>query len=250
MVNEKMARDLRALGIKNDDVILMHSSLRSLGFVEGGADSVIDTLLSVLENGTLLIPTLSYASVTRSEPIFSIKETPSCVGKISEVFRKRDGVIRSVHPTHSVCGIGKYAEEILSRHIDTDTPAGENSPFALLPKYNGKVLMLGCGLDPNTSMHGVEELVMPDYLLRDEMTEYTLIDADGNERKKKYWPHYFHGEGFNAAQRYHRLANVMDIAEGKVLEATAYLIDAKTMWDKGYEALKMDSHYFVEIFKF
>lgn len=51
MINEKMQKDLIALGIKADDTVLMHGSLSSLGFVEGGAETVIDTLLSVLKNG-------------------------------------------------------------------------------------------------------------------------------------------------------------------------------------------------------
>lgn len=247
MINEKMVRDLRSLGIKSDYTLLVHSSLSSLGYVEGGADTVIDTLMHVLSEGTLLIPALSYETVTSDHSVFSIKDTPSCVGRISETFRKRRGVTRSLHPTHSVCGIGKYAAELLGSHIDTDTPAGARSPFALLPKYGGKVLMLGCGLAPNTSMHAVEELVCPDYLLFPKSTEYTLIDADGNTMKKKYFKHYFHRPEFNAYQRYSRLENLMDIPRGKVLEADCYVIDAKKMWEVGYKKLCEDSHYFVDV---
>ena len=137
---------------------------------------------------------------------------------------------------------GKYAAEILGRHIESSTPVGKTSPFALLPEYDGQVLMLGCGLRPNTSMHGVEELSVPPYLLREEPVEYTLIDADGNELKKKYRVHNFRG----VAQRYDRLAEVMDIPHGKVLEAEAYLIDAREMWKKGHEKLKENEMYFVD----
>lgn len=243
MINKIMAEDLKNLGINPCDVVLMHSSLSSLGTVDGGADTVIDTLLSVLSDGTLLIPSLSYETVTADFPVFSAKDTPSCVGKISETFRKRKGVVRSVHPTHSVCGFGKYAEEILSKHINSSTPAGENSPFALLPKYHGKVLMLGCGLRPNTSMHAIEELTCPKYLMKDEPTLYTLIDNDGIELKKSYKTHNFK----NTAQRYDRLADVMDIKRGTVLQAEAFLIDAETMWKRANEMYKKDSLYFVDM---
>ncbi|MFQ9150061.1 MAG: AAC(3) family N-acetyltransferase [Eubacteriales bacterium] len=242
MIIEKMAEDLKKLGLKSDDTILMHSSLKSLGHVDGGARSVIETLLGVLSDGTLLMPSLSYATVRPETPVFSYHETPSCVGTISECFRKYPGVIRSMHPTHSVCGAGKYATEIFGRHIESSTPVGKASPFALLPEYDGKVLMLGCGLRPNTSMHGVEELSVPPYLLREEPVEYTLIDADGNELKKKYRVHNFRG----VAQRYDRLAEVMDIPHGKVLEAEAYLIDAREMWKKGHEKLKENEMFFVD----
>lgn len=243
MVNMKMAEDLKKLGIKEDDTILMHSSLSSLGYVEGGADTVIDTLLSVLSEGTLLVPTLSYEMVTDENPIFSIKDTPSCVGKISETFRKREKVIRSMHPTHSVCGCGRYAAEILSKHADTSTPVGANSPFALLPKYDGKILMLGCGLKPNTSMHGVEELIRPDYLLREKTVFYTLIDETGYKYQKEYERHNFK----NTSQCYDRIVNFMEIPHGKVLEAESWLIDAKVMWEKAYDELKKDCHAFVNI---
>ncbi len=242
MIHERMRNDLCALGIKEDDTILMHSSLSSLGYVEGGAETVIDTLLSVLARGTLLVPTLSYVTVTSESPVFSVLETESCVGAISEYFRKRDGVLRSMHPTHSVAGIGVNAAAILSQHGETDTPVGARSPFALLPQYRGKVLMLGCGLRPNTSMHGVEELSLPPYLLAEGRQEYRLIDESGNETVKAYRIHDFNG----VIQRYDRLQERMEIRRGNVLSATAYLIDARTMWEVGHAALLENEMFFVD----
>ena len=242
MINEQMARDLVALGIRPDDTVLVHSSLSSLGYVEGGADTVIDALISVLPEGTLLMPALSYKYCRPETPNFSAKDTPSCVGLITETFRKREGVIRSIHPSHSVCGIGKYAKEILSQHIKSSTPVGPDSPFALLPKYGGKVLMLGCGVAPNTSMHGVEELVVPDYLFREQEYPFTLIDEAGNQITKNYKFHNFKDTG----QRYFRLANLMDIPSGKVLNAECHLIDAKKMWEVAHAALLKNPRYFVD----
>ncbi len=242
MIHETMAQDLRSLGLQADDTILMHSSLSSLGYVEGGADTVIDTLLAVLSAGTLLIPALSFDRVTAENPVFSITETPSCVGAISETFRKRPGVIRSLHPTHSVCGMGKYAAEILSQHRDTATPAGDKSPFALLPKYGGKILMLGCGLRPNTSMHAVEERTYPWYLMKEEKTVFRLVEEGGMVTEKAYACHNFKG----VAQRYDRVADLMDVPCGKVLEAACYLIDAAVMWRVGEEALGQNEEYFID----
>ena len=242
MVNEKMAQDLLALGLRSNDVILMHSSLSSLGYVEGGADTVIDTLMAVLSEGTLLIPALSFDTVNAGNPVFDARETPSCIGRISEFFRTRPGVLRSIHPTHSVCGLGKHAREILSKHVETDTPVGKLSPFGQLPEYGGKVLMLGCGLRPNTSMHGVEELSRPWYVMKPYRTTFRLVDEAGNELEKSYETHNFK----NAIQRYDRLAQVMDIPSGKVLEATCHLIDAATMWKVGHETLVKDPDFFID----
>ena len=185
------------------------------------------------------MPALTY-DYTMADKTFSVKETKSCVGSISEYFRTRTGVIRSMHPTHSVCGIGKYAEEILKQHVDTDTPVGSKSPFALLPRYDGKILMLGCELRPNTSMHGVEELSNPWYLLKDEPVEFMLTDENGDVIYKKYLCHNFTG----VIQRYDRIADVMKVQSGKVLEATNHLISAKEMWEVADRKLREEEEYF------
>ncbi len=88
---EKIKNDLLALGIKAGDVLMVHSSLKSMGQVEGGAETVIAALRAVLgEEGTLMLPALSYATSCESS-FFSNLETPSCVGHITEVFRKQEG---------------------------------------------------------------------------------------------------------------------------------------------------------------
>ena len=146
--------DLLGLGLRPGGVVMVHSSLRALGQVSGGAETVIDGLLAALgPDGTLLMPALTYKHVTPDKPHFDALRTPSNVGIIPETFRRRRGTRRSVHPTHSVCGVGPLAALILDPHNADTTPCGPHSPFHSLPKYNGQILMLGCGLEPNTSMH-------------------------------------------------------------------------------------------------
>ena len=85
VTKDQIARDLRALGLENGDVVLMHSALSALGEVEGGADTVIDALLAVIgKEGTLAMPTMSSG-------VFRRESTPSNVGRITEVFRQRPG---------------------------------------------------------------------------------------------------------------------------------------------------------------
>lgn len=245
-MKQEFISGLEKLGVKPTDTILMHSSLSSLGYVEGGADTVIDILTGYLSQGTLLIPSLSYVLVNEPDPLFSVTDTPSCVGQISETFRKREGVMRSIHPTHSVCGTGRYAKEILSRHFNTNTPASpEFSPFGLLPQYRGKILMLGCGLRPNTSMHSVEETICPWYLLKKEPVLFRIRLENGDILEKPYRCHNFGGS--RAVQRYDRVADIMDIRQGQILQAPCYLIDAAVMWEKAREMLAKDVNYFIDI---
>lgn len=201
----RMTQDLRALGVREGGVLLVHSSLRAFGYVEGGSETVIQGLLGALgPNGTLLMPALSYELVTRRAPIFDVRHTPSNVGAIPEYFRTRLGTCRSVHPTHSVCAFGPRTGELLGDHLLDDTPCGPHSPFHKLRDVGGQLLMLGCGLHANTSMHAIEELVEPPYLYADPIT-YRLIHADGHVTTKIYRPHSFrHHE-----QRYDRVAEVL-----------------------------------------
>ncbi|MFB3890747.1 MAG: AAC(3) family N-acetyltransferase [Phycisphaerae bacterium] len=241
----RIADDLRRLGVAAGDCLLVHSSLRSLGHVDGGAATVIDALIDALgPSGTLLLPALSYATVNAQQTTFDVRGTPSCVGVIPEYFRVFRAAVRSVHPTHSVAGLGPRAAELLGEnHLDR-TPCGEHSPFRKLRDAGGKLLMLGCGLRPNTSMHGVEELVRPPYLLGDEIV-YRIILADGRETSMRVIRHSFVGW----AQRYDRIEPLLadgQLRRGSVLSAAAYLIDCRAMWQAGHEALKKDPLHFVE----
>ena len=121
---------------------------------------------------------LSYGSVTRPSPIFDHEKTPSNVGAISEAFRRSHGVVRSVHPTHSVCAMAPLADELTADHHMDRTPLGLYSSFIKLVERDGLVLFIGCGLRPNTLMHGVEEIVGPSYLFGLEV-EYTIILRGG-----------------------------------------------------------------------
>jgi aminoglycoside 3-N-acetyltransferase len=236
--------DLLALGVRPGGVLMVHSSLRALGNVPGGAETVIEGLLATLgEDGTLLMPALTYERVTRQNPRFDVRHTPANVGIIPETFRTRESTRRSVHPTHSVCAVGPLAAALLDPHLDDDTPCGPHSPFHTLPHHNGQILMLGCGLEPNTSMHAIEELVVPPYLYAPPI-EYALTMADGTMLNKTYTPHNFHGW----LQRYERVEHLLSepaLRRGPVLAAEAYLIEAAALWDAALPALRRDPLYFV-----
>jgi len=213
-----------------------------LGKVEGGAEAVIRALLDVLgKDGTLLFPALSFRDVTTDTPYFDVRKTPSCVGALPEYFRQREGTQRSLHPTHSVCGVGKRASEILSGHENDTTPCGTNSPFYKLPQYDGQILFLGCGLRPNTSMHGIEELSEPPYLY-DDLLDYKMTDTDGQTFMMTIRRHNFAGW----VQRYDRLEQVLNVQTGKILDADCHLVEASAMWSAAYEKLKLDPLFFVD----
>jgi aminoglycoside 3-N-acetyltransferase len=242
---ERLIADFRKLGVNEDDNLLVHSSLRSLGSFDNKAEIIISSLIQLLgKKGSLLMPALSYETVTRSNPYFDVNTTKSCVGALTEYFRTMKGVKRSIHPTHSVCCLGKETAFFLDDHYKDTTPCGKNSPFSRLEQINGKILFLGCGLKPNTSMHAIEELIEPSYLF-DEKILYNMTLPNDEKIKKIYIPHNFKGY----LQRYDRLAVLLDSNEyskGNVLNADCWLIKTKPMWKKALQALNNDPFYFVE----
>ena len=243
-MNNDLVKDLLALGVKPGNTLMVHSSLKSLGADSGGASAVVDGLLAALgETGTLLMPALSYATVNAQNPVFDVRNTPVCTGELGEYFRTRPGTMRSVHPTHSVCGVGRRAEEILSHHLHDTTPVGENSPFSRLPKVGAQILFIGCGLGPNTTMHGVEEKVTPPYLFGDPL-EYAVTLADGSQTSMTVKQHNFKGW----EQHYERLEGLMPrgMRRGKLLEADCYLLEAPEMWFAALTKLRQDPLFFVD----
>lgn len=242
---DRIATDLLNLGLRPGGVVLVHSSLSSLGHVSGGAETVIRALLQALSRqGTLLLPALSYEHATAAHPFFDAQLTPSNVGLIPETFRQRPGTLRSICPTHSVCGIGPQADELLGEHHLDDTPCGEHSPFRKLPQHNGQIIFLGCGMRPNTSMHSVEEIAQPPYLFGDMIT-YDVVLPDGTHRAQPCRHHNFHGYG----QRYDRVAGLLgrsSLKQGMVMSALTHIVEARPMWDEALIAYRRDPLYFVE----
>ena len=177
-----IAEGLLRLEIRQGDTLLIHSSLSSFGPVAGGAEAVIDALLrSVGEEGTVVFPTFTNSFPGQNPPYHPLR-TRSLVGIIPEFARFREGAIRSRHPSHSMVALGPKAQEITGRHQPSDSPCGPTSPFRVLYELDGRIVFLGCGLTPNTSLHAVEDWCCLPYLT-DRTTQAVLVDMDNNQAR-------------------------------------------------------------------
>ena len=154
---EELKEQIAALGIQPTDTLLIHSSMKAVGEVEGGADTVLDAFSEYLKEGLLILPTHTWAQMNSEYNVFDVVNEPSCVGILTELFRKRPGVVRSWHPTHSVAALGKDAEEYVQGEEKCDTPCPREGCYGKLYDRRAKILFLGCPLTRNTTIHGVEE---------------------------------------------------------------------------------------------
>jgi aminoglycoside 3-N-acetyltransferase len=170
-----MATELRTLGVAPGQVLMVHSSLASLGYVAGGAQAVIAALLESLgDTGTLAMPAHTtdfvdpatwenppvpddWHEVIRNErPPFIREVTPSqYMGTIAECFRTWPGTLRSDHPLVSWCARGPAAQDIIALQ-SLDNSQGDDSPLGHLYDLHARVLLLGAGYDSNTCFHLAE----------------------------------------------------------------------------------------------
>lgn len=158
VTKEDILGGLRELGIQTGDKVMVHASLKGFGRVQGGADTVIDALLEAVgDSGILAMPAFTDCVDGSPAAAFDPAVTPpeSWIGIIPETFRKRPGVCRSNHPTHSVCAAGKEAEAFLQQADIYDCFA-KDGPWERLRSQGGKLLFLGEAVGSNTFLHACE----------------------------------------------------------------------------------------------
>ena len=167
----EIRQGLRGLGVERSGLLLAHSSLRSFGHVDGGADAVVDAMLEAVgPQGTVLVPTLTFQLLKQDAMQFDVRHSPSTSGLVTETFRNRSEACRSLHPISSAAAIGPQAEYLTADHVDT--PCDAASPYYRLAELGGKVVFFGASLGSNTLFHCAEDIVRPGYL------GYASVDAE------------------------------------------------------------------------
>ncbi|WP_050615340.1 aminoglycoside N(3)-acetyltransferase [Bacillus testis] len=170
-----LVSDFQSLGVQKGMTIIVHSSLKSLGWVCGGANAVVQALMETVgREGTIVMPTQSaelsdpayweeppvpeewWETIRNEMPAFDPKTTTTLgMGKIVDCFRSYDDVIRSYHPTTSFAAWGKHAH-FITEHHSLEFSLGEESPLQKIYDLNGHVLLIGVGYEHNTSLHLAE----------------------------------------------------------------------------------------------
>jgi len=169
------------MGIDKRGTLLVHSSMKSIGQVDGGADRVLDVFIEYMKEGLLVFPTHTWSYINANNPRYYVDKSPSCVGILTELFRKRPGVVRSLHPTHSVAALGRDAEEFVAGDEKCPTPCARDSVWGRLLDRKAQIMLLGVDLRRNTFIHGIEEWADIPGRLTDNYEELYTVLADGTE---------------------------------------------------------------------
>lgn len=191
-----LAADLRAVGLGDGMTVMVHASLSRLGFVAGGAQSVVTALLDVVgPDGTLMVPTHSgqltdpanwqnppvpeswWTAIQDGMPAYDPHLTPPrAMGAVAECFRHVRGAKRSANPTVSATAAGPRADELVRGHT-FDEGLGESSPQARLYELDGHILLLGVTHSNNTSLHLSEYRAAPRGAARRSNTAPVMVDG-------------------------------------------------------------------------
>ena len=158
---KKLVAEFKRIGLKEKDVVLVHSSFKSFGEVEGGPQTVVDALISTLGNeGTLIVPRFNFDFSTHNTP-WDVRTTPSQTGIISEFVRKDPRSFSVFHPIYSFSIIGKHAKELVKHRYKGSY--SKDSIFYKLRILGAKILQIDRVYKGTTMFHYVEEMLGVDY---------------------------------------------------------------------------------------
>ncbi len=186
----ELLKALLGMGIGPGSCVMLHSSFSSANGFRGTIPELIDTFVEAVgPQGHLMMVSLPYRSASidwlQSGRTFDVRRTPSMMGMVSEVFRRRDGVLRSLHPTHPILVHGPRAAEIIASHPDCLHPCGPGSPFAWLLELDGRSVFFNVPIDMFTFFHYLEHHVsaqLPFPLYTDVPFDAPVVDASGQRR--------------------------------------------------------------------
>ena len=220
---------LRENGIKKDATVLMHTSMRAIGGVEGGCDGLIDGFKEYLCDGIFLIPTHTWANVGQENPVYDVKSTEPCIGALPRVAAFRSDGVRSLHPTHSVAAFGKRAAEFVKGEENATSPGTKGGVWARLYDEDATILLTGVGLNRCTYIHAVDEMIdLPGRLM--PPIPLTVKGYDGEEYHLSFRKHGRTGsENFGLYKEAFEYFDV--ISYSRLGDADVIIVNARRLTD-------------------
>ncbi len=245
---EQIIEDLKALGLHCGDSVIVHSSFRRIGRTDGGPTALIEALADLLlPDGALLMPNLNITRefTTADPPRFDLKGgcIKNALGIIPELFKCSHAAHFSIHPTHSMMGMGDKAADILKDHEHAGLPCGPGTPWHKNALAGGRVLLIGVDQRCNTTYHCAEEQLEDSYQLSRDAIEGIVI-IDGRERVVTSRLHVWGNHpDFNVLNPELQALGYLEI--GRVGNARTLCLDAGPFLGLCAEKMRHDNRYFL-----
>lgn len=186
----KLKARLAQVGISEGDTLLVHSNFKPDSGFKGTPLDVVNVLADVIgPQGNLLMVSIPFRGAACDylllNKTFNAQKTVSMMGLVTEMFRRRPGTLRSLHPTHPVLAWGKDAEWLVADHENCIYPCGPGSPFDKFRQLNGKILFFDVRFGAITFFHYVEDAIkerLPFSVYDERLFSATVIDGNGQKR--------------------------------------------------------------------
>lgn len=233
----QITAQLAEMGAPQDSVVLVHTSMRAVGAVEGRAEGLLDSLIAYFtaDGGLLCIPTHTWANFAHKEKITLDKTTgETCIGILPSIAAVDPRGTRTSHPSHSMAVFGD--PERVAAFIEGEdrrvTPASPNGCYGKICTMGGKILLIGVGHNRNTYLHSVEEMLDVPNRLSKEPREVTVRHENGEIERRLVYSHKAEGIRDVSAQypKYEPAFRLYGaIVDGFIGNAEAQLCDARIM---------------------
>lgn len=186
----KLKASLARAGVTESDTLLVHANFEPMSGFQGTPLDLVNALAETVgERGNLLMVSIPFRGSAydylEEGKVFNVRKTMSMMGLVTEMFRRRPGTLRSLHPTHPVLAFGKDAERLVADHERCLYPCGDGSPFDKFRRMHGKILFYDVGFGAITFFHHVEDLLKNDVpfdIYEERKFSVRALDADGGER--------------------------------------------------------------------
>jgi len=191
-----------------------------------------------------VLPTHTWSYIGMNNPKYYVETSPSCVGILTELFRKRPGVVRSLHPTHSVAALGQDATQFVAGDENCDTPCHRNSVWGKLLDRKATILLVGVDLRRNTFIHGIEEWVdIPGRMTDSHEQLYTVL-GDGTTISVPSRRHC----GLHWSEHFWKVDRLLEqrgaMVQGLLGDATVRICDTVRMTEVLSDALRLNPNLF------
>jgi aminoglycoside 3-N-acetyltransferase len=248
ITHSRLTQDFRALGVSAGDLVMLHASVKSVGWIVGGPDVVLQALLDVLTPaGTLMMyvgwndgtqemdswPEERRRAYEEECPPFNPATSRAVIewSVLTERLRTWPGARRSANPEASVAAVGAKAEWITANH-PLQYGYGPGSPLERLVDAGGKVLLLGSPFSNVTLLHYAESVAR---IPGKRVTRYRVPVLEAGRRVWKHVEEFDTTDGivewkgedyFGLITREFIEQGGSGVATGRVGNAEAYLLDA------------------------
>lgn len=227
---------LEAMGARRDRIVLMHTALRSVGEVEGGAKGLLDAFIEYFtkDGGLFCLPTHTGRNVIK--PIMlDMSSSESHLGAFPIIATEDGRGIRTLNPSHSMVIFGdrERALEFSKNEDKLDSPTAPDSCYGRLRELDGQILLVGVGQAKNTYIHSVEEMLGVENRMTKDMRPFKvkLLSGEIVEHKMRWFDESMYGDvslrfsKFELPFRYHRI-----IKDGFIGNAPAQLCSARDIY--------------------